>query len=142
MDNGDKTILITRKFIQSHPDWLFIFGDNVLKTGYGGQAKECRNEPNTFGIPTKFAPSMNERDFFTDDFFEAIKIIYDDIFEYMAESKIDKYKNVVIFPRIGEGLAELPKRAPKIYAYLKEKLRALESFLKSVNKLGLVSQTM
>ncbi len=45
----------TRAYIRAHPDWLFVFGDNMMRRGFGGQAAEARGEPNAIGIATKRA---------------------------------------------------------------------------------------
>src|SRR5437868_5063046 len=52
--------------IKKHQDCLFIFGDNDIKKGCGGQAI-IRYEDNTSGIPTKKLPSSNENDFYSDN---------------------------------------------------------------------------
>ena len=44
---------ITREFVRNHPDFIFVFGDNLAKKGLGGQAREMRGEPNAVGIATK-----------------------------------------------------------------------------------------
>ena len=45
--------VITRDKIKENPDVLYLFGDNLLRKGLGGQAKEMRGEPNTLGIVSK-----------------------------------------------------------------------------------------
>lgn len=45
------------------PTLLFVFGDNLLGFGKGGQAI-IRSEPNAFGVPTKRKPSMSPGSFF------------------------------------------------------------------------------
>ncbi len=57
---------ITRQMVREHPDRLFVFGDNLARVGYGGQAREMRDEPNAVGIPTKKLPTMTEGAFFSD----------------------------------------------------------------------------
>jgi hypothetical protein len=47
---------ITRKDLRENPDKRYVFGDNVERRGYGGQAKEMRGEPNAIGVVTKWAP--------------------------------------------------------------------------------------
>ena len=44
---------ITRDMVQAERDKLFVFGDNQERLELGGQAKEMRGEPNSFGIETK-----------------------------------------------------------------------------------------
>lgn len=33
---------ITRQFVRDNPQYLFLFGDNLIGKGFGGQAKEMR----------------------------------------------------------------------------------------------------
>ena len=109
---------ITRQDLHAEPDKIFLFGDNLKQTGYGGQAKEMRGEENAAGIPTKKAPSNREDSFFTDKEFDANKKAIDEAFD-----KIPPGKTIVI-PRggIGTGLARLEEKAPQTYAYLNAKL--------------------
>lgn len=65
---------ITRQDLRDEPDKIFLFGDNLKRAGYGGQAKEMRGEKNAVGIPTKKAPNNREESFFTDKEFEANKL--------------------------------------------------------------------
>ncbi len=62
--------LIRREDVRAEPDKIFLFGDNLKESGYGGQAKEMRGEANARGIPTKknqqtvrrvFLPTKNLR---------------------------------------------------------------------------------
>ncbi len=65
---------ITRSFVRDHHDRIFLFGDNLTRQGYGGQAAAMRGEPNAVGIPTKKLPSDREAAFFSDEEFEKIKL--------------------------------------------------------------------
>lgn len=47
----------SRDLLARHPDKVFCFGDNLKRTGYGGQARACRGAANAYGIPTKRSPS-------------------------------------------------------------------------------------
>jgi hypothetical protein len=118
MNNDYWNKMIKRSDLRANPDTIFIFGDNLIEMGYGGQAAEMRDEPNAVGIPTKKLPSMSEDSFFTDDEYKQnIKAID------KAIAKIPKGKKVVVPPAgIGTGLAQLPQRAPRTYAYLKKRL--------------------
>lgn len=111
---------VERRILRENSDWFFLFGDNLIRKGYGGQAKECRGEPNAIGIPTKKYPSMTEASFFTDLEFEENKRILDEAF-----AKIPKGATVVA-PTLGVGLAKLPEKAPKTYEYLLAKIKELE----------------
>ena len=111
---------ITRKYVREHPEKTFLFGDNLIGKGYGGQAREMRDEPNAIGIPTKKAPSMDDNSFFTDEEFEVYKIAIDRAF-----MKIPKGTVVIPYDGLGTGRAELKKRAPKTWRYLQMKLKEL-----------------
>ena len=109
---------ITRKFVQEHPNYIFVFGDNLIRKGRGGQAKEMRGEPNAVGIPTKKAPSKREDAYFTSrDLYGYRNAVIEDLRKIVYHL----YKGgVVVFPRrpLGSGLAELERRAPFIYKFL------------------------
>ena len=105
----------TRDLVTQKKSCLFIFGDNLQKFGRGGQAI-IRDLPNAYGIPTKKYPSQMENSFFSDDEYE-VNISH--IKQAIDTMSLEKYTHVV-FPEdgLGTGLAELPKRAPKTYAFL------------------------
>ena len=110
----------TRAYIKAHPDWLFVFGDNMMRCGFGGQAAEARGEPNAIGIATKRAPHMDQGAFLTDgdhgEWFEAEERT---INRLMAASQAGR---TIIWPidGIGTGLARLEKSAPKIWADIEQ----------------------
>lgn len=119
---------ITREIVKANPDKLFLFGDNYERQGLGGQAKEMRGEPNAYGIATKVRPDNRNGAFFTDaqyrfhcgrlfGEFEGVKHLL----------RVGDFTSVVI-PEdgLGTGLADLPNRAPKVFAYLQTKLQELE----------------
>jgi len=115
---------ISREYVKKNPDKTFIFGDNLERGGYGGQAKEMRGEPNAIGIPTKKLPSMTDDSFFTDDEFSENKKAIN-----IALSKIPRNATVVMSSNgIGSGRAELMKRAPKTWEYLTEEFKALQKW--------------
>ena len=117
---------ITRKMLRDFPNTLFVFGDNMIARGLGGQAKEMRGEPNAVGIPTKIMPGMSYADFFRDEDYERAKPKIDAafvrLFAHVAQG------GDVVWPEdgIGTGLAELPKRAPRIWKLIEENRIALE----------------
>jgi hypothetical protein len=110
-------MLIKQKFIfrsdlQANPDVLYLFGDNDARIGYGGQAKEMRDEPNAVGIRTKWRPGMSYADFFNDDQYEeVVKMFNEDLTPVWTH--IDS-GGVVIIPAdgLGTGLSKLPELAP------------------------------
>ena len=61
----------TPGIVKNNPNKIFVFGDNLARTGKAGQAI-IRDEPNVIGVPTKISP----RKFFSDDNFdEAVEAI-------------------------------------------------------------------
>jgi len=119
---------ITRKFIQANPSTLFVFGDNDARWGLGGMAKEFRGEPNTIGISTKKAPSMNTDAFYTDEEYkENVKKIDETIHNIVHLMSTDQYKLLYIPHGIGKGYAKLPEKAPKTYYYLINALNQLQA---------------
>jgi len=115
---------ITRNMIKSNRDKVFVFGDNMQRRGYGGQAKVARGEPNTIGLPTKWKPTRDYDAYFRDEDFDKVKPIIDETFDRIEE-ELARGKEVVFFPNIGKGYAMLNKTAPKIYNYIKKKIDKL-----------------
>jgi hypothetical protein len=114
---------ISRSFVREHRDHIFLFGDNLVRRGLGGQAAAMRGEPNVVGIPTKKLPSNSGHAFFTDAEFELNKAAIDQAFERLSVicSTTDQ---VIVIPAdgIGTGRAQLESRAPLTFAYLQKRL--------------------
>jgi hypothetical protein len=108
--------------VQANPNKIYIFGDNVIEKGKGGQAI-IRDEENAFGIPTKVLPDTTPNSYFSDNKYEANISQID-----RAIEKIKNDGRPVVFPKdgLGTGLAKLKEKAPQTYAYLKQRL--LEEF--------------
>ena len=106
--------------LAKNKDKVYIFGDNSLSRGKGGQAI-IRDSKNAFGIPTKKAPSTGEDAYFKDSELESNKQEIDE-----AIAKIVNDGREVVFPKdgIGTGLAKLKEKAPKTFAYLNSRLKA------------------
>lgn len=122
---------ISRADLLAQPDALFVFGDNERRIGMGGQAKECRGEPNAVGVATKRSPSMNESEMWSDaDFDRCANVIDADM-----APLFDHIKNggMVVFPRagIGTGLSQLPTRAPRIMDHIRTRVRELQQIGKN-----------
>ena len=117
--------IITRDKVKENPDVLYLFGDNTVRQGLGGQAKEMRGEPNTLGIVSKKYPSNSSSSFYTDeDFYSWLEVFSSDIKNLAESVNSGKYRAIVI-PQIGVGLADLPNKAPRIWNYLKSTLDSL-----------------
>lgn len=114
---------ITRDMLRAEPETLWVFGDNLLRSGFGGQAAEMRGEPNAVGLPTKRYPRMDDAAFLTDnDFFEVVVAAAADIGRLAQHAKAGK---LIVWPSagIGTGLAMLAGRAPILLEFY-ERLRA------------------
>ena len=111
----------TRADLQAHPKERFVFGDNLMRVGRGGQARECRDEPNAIGIPTKHSPWTFLKD---DDLPFWRKATFGDF--RLLENAIAEGR-AIVWPEdgIGTGLAELETRAPEIWAKLQRRLADL-----------------
>lgn len=116
---------ITRSDLKNNPDRLFVFGDNMLGRGLGGQAKEMRGEVNAVGVPTKWAPSMAPSSFFVDDDLDRVKPRIEEAFSRLREHL--RAGGTVVFPfdGIGTGLAQLAQAAPSIALLINEQTQAL-----------------
>lgn len=105
----------TRKMIQAHPDWLFVFGDNLARTGYGGQAKEARDEPNAVGVATKRKPTMNADAFLCDGDYEEWSAANNPAIGRLWRHGVEG-GGVIVWPLdgIGTDLARLKQSAPAL----------------------------
>jgi hypothetical protein len=120
---------ITRDMVRADRNTVYVFGDNMARRGYGGQAKEMRGESNAIGVPTKWRPERSEAAYFTDAAFQQLNVrselqyAFDRMEEVLASGR-----NVVIpADGLGTGLAELPRRAPHINRYIEERIAKLEA---------------
>ena len=119
-----KMEFITRKYVRANPAKIFLFGDNLLGRGYGGQAAAMRGEPNAIGIPTKKMPTHKTDAFFADAEFEQNKAAIDSAFGQLAGLN-DGTEIVIPLAGLGTGRAILPHMAPRTFEYLERKLAAL-----------------
>ena len=87
---------ITREYVRANRDKLFLFGDNLERRGFGGQAAAMRREPNAIGIPTKKSPSYRDDAFFSDEEFEQNKASIDAAFAEIMNAVTDSIRVIVI----------------------------------------------
>jgi hypothetical protein len=118
---------ITRGFVRTHPKSYFVFGDNMAREGFGGQAAAMRGEPNSIGIPTKWRPARDEPAYFTDGDWDNADVRSAIVEAFILIEKAVGRGRDVYMPceGIGTGRAELPKRAPRIYGYIHDRLAKL-----------------
>lgn len=99
------------------PKALFIFGDNNIGKGCGGQAviRYCNN---SMGIPTKKYPTNRQDAFYTDtEFTENCRNIINSI-KLIINKSI--YYDEIVFPSdgFGTGLADLATKAPRTLKFM------------------------
>lgn len=114
---------INRSMLVNEHTKLFVFGDNLVRRGYGGQAKEMRGEPNAVGIPTKRFPNKNKEAYLNDS----------DFMDWALESgfnicRLFEHNGIIVWPAngIGTGLAELKIRSMRIWNTIERIRLALE----------------
>lgn len=117
---------ITRADVQAEPQTLFVFGDNLISLGKGGQAKEMRGEPNAIGIPTKNWPRMVPEAFFTDDDLGRWRNATAPGWRVLQKHLVNGGKVVWPAAGIGTGMARLEENAPLIAAEIERELGRLE----------------
>jgi hypothetical protein len=108
-----------------NPDLFFVFGDNMQRVGMGGQAV-IRQQPNIIGVATKRDPGNG---FMSDSPFDMSYVMVDllEVDRHIANGQrvvvpITKEGRV----SLGCGLAELPYRAPLVYATIERWFRSLK----------------
>lgn len=113
---------IDRPMLRAAPDARFVFGDNTLRVGLGGQAGHMRGEPNAIGVATKWAPAMTENAFFNDTSVSLAGVIAREIMiADLARVQDALDRGLVVYvpsSGLGTGLSQLPQRAPQLYAAL------------------------
>lgn len=104
---------VTREDLRANRDTYYLFGDNLARKGYGGQAKAMRGEPNAIGIATKKMPINEPSAFFSDvEFKENVATIATDF--HPAFVARDEGKIIVCpLDGLGTGLSRLPELAPR-----------------------------
>lgn len=118
--------MIYRDDAKKNPDVIYVYGDNLVRKGFGGLAKELRGEPNSIGVPTKKYPSMETGAFFTNDDFKAAADSIDLAFSNLEKAILNG--KIIVLPTDGIGTerAQLQIRAPEIWAYLQSKFARLK----------------
>lgn len=113
---------------QLHPDKVFVFGDNAMRFGKGGQAI-IRDEPNVHGIATKRKPSMGVDSFFTEENAKDLDVVLNDLRRLWFRLKNGETIVVPVTPdsqpSLGLERAELNLRAPSLYKTIQTHIREM-----------------
>ena len=113
--------MFTEEIVKANPNKLFVFGDNMLRYGKGGQAV-IRDLPNTIGIVTKREPRTGKGAYFSDAKDE-MDTLLQDIRKLWLISRCNTFTHIV-FPTkgIGTGRARMKSKSPILYKMMKNKL--------------------
>ena len=114
----------------ANPRSLYIFGDNTIRVGTGGQAI-IRPAPNSYGIATKRLPT-NAPDAFFSDSQEDFKFIMADIAYLMLKIAMLKIAeetdyDTIVLPAdgLGTGLSKMPEKSPVLCKWLHNSLSTI-----------------
>lgn len=112
----------TPEYLRNHSDIIFVFGDNLIRKGNGGQAI-IRNEPNALGLVSKRTPHHSPTAYMTGTTtdYDAVNADLVRIEELALSGK------QLVFPAagIGTGLARLQTTAPDLLAYIDSEISKL-----------------
>ena len=113
--------IFTEEIVKANPNKLFVFGDNILRYGKGGQAV-IRDLPNTLGIVTKRAPDTNDSAYFSDAIDEMKELDWD--IAKLSMLRSSKVFTHIVFPSkgLGTGRAQMKSKSPMLYKMMKQKL--------------------
>ena len=113
--------MFTEEIVKANPNKLFVFGDNMLRYGKGGQAV-IRDLPNTLGIVTKREPRTGKSAYFSDAEDE-MDALLQDIRKLWLISRCNTFTHIV-FPTkgLGTGRAHMKSKSPILYKMMKNKL--------------------
>ena len=96
-----KDIIVTKEFLNQNEDIYFVFGDNTVRTGYGGAAI-LRDHPRSYGFITKIFPDNRDSSFYTVDDYE--DVFFEEL-EKLKEFVSNHPNNKIYISQIGGGLA-------------------------------------
>lgn len=116
---------ITRGLVRANPMVMFVFGDNDIRKGLGGQAGEMRGEMNSIGIRVKKLPARTPESYWTDREYEINEGKIDQ--DFLPVERHLALGGIVVVPTagIGTGLGMMGAHCPKTYLYLTNRLETL-----------------
>jgi hypothetical protein len=116
---------VNREDLQANPKILYLFGDNTIRRGYGGQAGSMRGEPNAIGVRTKNLPNNTAKAFFSDaNYDNNCDMIDADLVPVWAHLKAGGHV-VIPLDGLGTGLSDLPNKAPDTNEFLVGRLKQM-----------------
>lgn len=109
----------TRELLRENPAARFVFGDNCIRVGLGGQAAAARGEPNAIGVATLYAPGK----FYLPDDPSALLAVTRDLGK-VADALFAGRTVFAPVDGLGTGLARLPENAPALHRLIVAFFRA------------------
>lgn len=96
-----KVIEVTQTFLDNNPNIYFVFGDNIIRRGYGGAAK-LRDHPRAIGFITKKFPDNRDTSFYHVEEYE--EVFFEELNKLTSLVKANP-DNIYFVSQLGEGLA-------------------------------------
>ena len=96
-----KNINVDELYLESNPNAFFIFGDNLIKEGYGGAAA-LRDHERAIGFITKKFPDNRDESFYKPD--EYAPVFFEELFKLKELIKNNSDK-IFYISKLGAGLA-------------------------------------
>lgn len=122
---AEKIILphrINHKFVVNHSDWIFVYGSDVVRKAFFGQAYACGNEPNTYPVFTLFKDCPSGTKYFHDT---AYSLWLPHINESIDAIPIDG-RPIIVFRGIGTGCSRMSELAPQLYNHMVDRLHVIQ----------------
>ncbi len=115
--------------VKERHDYIFIFGDNDIENGTGGQAT-IRGQPNAMGIPTTKTPDVHYTDA---EYLDNVKKIKASICKIKCVLKSGEFNKVVFSSGgLGTDIAQLKEHAPFTFAKLNQLVDELKKYITSL----------
>ena len=96
-----KKISITQQFLDENPNSYFVFGDNLIREGYGGAAV-LRDHPHSIGFITKKYPDNKDSSFYKPEEYSGVFFEELEKLNKIIEKRPDKKFYI---SQLGGGLA-------------------------------------
>ena len=96
-----QNIEIKKQFLDSNPDSYFVFGDNLIREGYGGAAL-LRDHPQAIGFVTKKFPDNRDTSFYHAEEYE--DMFWEEM-EKLEKMIIEQPDKTFYISQLGGGLA-------------------------------------
>jgi len=101
MDEIMEELIITQKYLQDNPNFIFVFGDNHLREGKAGAAK-LRDLPNSYGFITKKFPNNDIKSFYKP---EEYKLVFEKELDKLIFQIVMHQDKTFLISKLGSGLA-------------------------------------